>query len=127
MYLAEAARIATENHLPEAEKYDNPEMAANYRANLGLAARGRGDLDSALMLLEAARELAPAPHLQTQIDLWLAELYFERGERTAADEALMRAEARLAGGERGRLQAWAERLRQTQATPPNLTQSATYW
>jgi DNA-binding SARP family transcriptional activator/uncharacterized protein HemY len=97
----------------EAEKHDNPEMAATYRANLGLAARGRGDLDSALMLLETARQMAPAPHLQTQIDLWLTELYLERGERTAADEALTRAETQSAGSEQSRLHAWAERLRQT--------------
>jgi len=36
-----------------------------------------------------------ALHLQTQIDLWLAELYLKRGERTAAAEALSRAELRL--------------------------------
>jgi ATP/maltotriose-dependent transcriptional regulator MalT len=92
--------------LAETEHYGNLEQAANYRANLGLAARGRGDLDSALTLLETARTSAAgltAPHLQTQIDLWLAELYLERGERAAAGEALARAEARLAGGERKRL------------------------
>lgn len=97
--------------LAEAEKHDNPEMSAGYRANLGLAARGRGDLDSALTLLEAARQVAPASYLQTQIDLWLAELFFERGERAAAADALARAEARLAGIEYERLRAWAERLR----------------
>lgn len=106
--------------LAEAEWTGNLKQTANYRANLGLAARGRGDLDSALVLLEEARVAAAtlvAPHLQTQIDLWLAELYLERGERTAADEALTRAEARLAGGERGRLQAWAERLREQVVAP----------
>jgi tetratricopeptide (TPR) repeat protein len=92
--------------LVETEQYGNLEQAANYRANLGLVARGRGDLDGALMLLETARASAAsltAPHLQTQIDLWLAELYLQRGERTAANQALARAEARLVGGERKRL------------------------
>ncbi len=101
--------------LAEAERNGNLQQAANYRANLGLAARGRGDLDSALLLLEAARDsvaTSTARHLQLQIDLWLAELYLERGERAAAAEALTRAEARLAGSERRRLQAWAEQLRQ---------------
>jgi DNA-binding SARP family transcriptional activator/lipopolysaccharide biosynthesis regulator YciM len=100
--------------LAEAERNGNLQQAANYRANLGLAARGRGDLDGALMLLEAAHESAArltAPHLQIKIDLWLAELYLERGERAAANEALTRAEARLAGGGRQGLQAWAARLR----------------
>lgn len=100
--------------LAEAERRGNRIQAANYRANLGLAARGQGDLDSALVLLEGARaavEQLPAPHLRTQIELWLVELYLERGERAAADEALSRAERRLAGDERARLRAWAERLR----------------
>ena len=93
------------------EKYDNPEMTANHRANLCLGARGRGDLDGALMRLEATRESAPAAHLQTEIDLWLTELCIERGERAAADEALARAEARLAVEECGRPREWAERPR----------------
>jgi tetratricopeptide (TPR) repeat protein len=72
------------------ERMGDARQIANYRANLALAARGRGDLDGALMLFEAARDRAApldAAHLQTQIDLWLAELHFERGERTAADGA----------------------------------------
>jgi len=100
--------------LAETEQYGNPEQAANYRANLGLVARGRGDLDGALVSLEDSRASAAnltAPHLQIQIDLWLAELYLQRGERAAASESLSRAEARLVGGERKRLLAWAQRLR----------------
>ncbi|HBY97824.1 MAG TPA: hypothetical protein DEP84_28435 [Chloroflexi bacterium] len=103
----------------EAERRGNLNQVANYQANLGLAARGRGDLDGALMLLEAARasvERLTAPHLQTQIDLWLVELYLERGEDAAAKQALTRAEVRLVGGERARLQAWVEQLRGVQAT-----------
>ena len=36
----------------------NVEQAAGYHVNLGLAARGRGDLDEALVLLESARAAA---------------------------------------------------------------------
>jgi hypothetical protein len=52
-------------------------------------------------------------HLQTQIDLWLAALRVQRGERAAAQAALARAEARLAGRERRLLQAQAARIRAT--------------
>ncbi len=100
--------------LAESQAHGNREQAANYRANLALAARGRGDLDSALVFLEEAQRQAAAltaPHLQTQIDLWLAELYLERGERTAANEALGRAAARLKDGTRRKLIEWAQRLR----------------
>jgi hypothetical protein len=81
---------------------------------LGLAARGRGDLDSALILLEAAHESVStmlAPHLQTQVDLWLAETFLRRGERAAFEEALARAEKRLKGSGREQLREWAARLR----------------
>jgi ATP/maltotriose-dependent transcriptional regulator MalT len=100
--------------LVEAENYDNQRQAANIRANLGLVAQARGDLDGALMGLEAARRAATAitaPHLQIQIDLWLAELYLQREEQAAAREALARAEVGLVSGERRGLQAWAERVR----------------
>ncbi|GAB4533560.1 MAG: AAA family ATPase [Anaerolineae bacterium] len=99
--------------LGEAEKFNNHFQAANIRANLGLVARARGDLDEALAALEDAYRQAAAIsalHLRIQIDLWLAELYLERGEHSAAREALARAEANLAGGERHSLQAWAERI-----------------
>ena len=44
--------------LGEAEANGNIEQAAGYHVNLGLVAQGRGDLDGALGLLEAARESA---------------------------------------------------------------------
>ncbi len=100
--------------LVEAQASGNVEQAAGYYANLGLAARGRGDLDGALGLFEEASKLAgtlAAPHRQIQIDFWLTELYRERGERVAAKEALARAEARLASGQRKGLIEWAQRLR----------------
>ena len=100
--------------LVESEAHGNHEQSAGYRANLALAARGRGDLDGALVLLEQAQHQAAAltaPHLQTQVDLWLTELYLERGERAAAMEALSRAESRLGDGTRGKLIEWVQRLR----------------
>lgn len=101
--------------MAQAEHQRNQTQIAGYRANLGLAARGRGDLDAAVVLLEAARETLDrlaAAHLHTQIDLWLTELYAERGEHAAAADALGRAERRLAESDHTRLRAWAERLRQ---------------
>jgi DNA-binding SARP family transcriptional activator/predicted ATPase len=101
--------------LAEAERSGNATHSANLRANLGLVARGKGDLDSALVLLEQARQASekfPAPHLQTQIDLWLAEVFRARGERAAFEEALARAETRLAHTNRAQLIAWARRLRE---------------
>jgi DNA-binding SARP family transcriptional activator/tetratricopeptide (TPR) repeat protein len=98
----------------EAEKYDNSAYVANLRANLALAARAQGRLDEALSLLTLARQALTGvnnPHLQTQINLWLAELHLERREPDAAEAALVRAEQQLAGAERAGLQAWAGRIR----------------
>ena len=98
----------------EAEKFDNPIHAANIRANLALVARRRGDLDEALTLLTQAQKVVARvsnPHLQTQLDLWLAELHLQRGEQAVAKQALARAEARLAGANRRGLQAWAKQVR----------------
>lgn len=100
--------------MAESEAHGNREQSANYRANLGLVARGRGELDGALVLFEQAQQQAaslPAPHLQSQIDLWLTELYLARGERAAANETLTRAENRLKDETRASLVEWAERLR----------------
>ena len=100
--------------LAEAERNDNARQIANLHANLALAAQGRGELDEALTLLEAAHRQAaalPVPHLQIQIDLWLTELHRARNEHVAANEALKRAEARLKGSGRKWLMEWAKRLR----------------
>jgi DNA-binding SARP family transcriptional activator/predicted negative regulator of RcsB-dependent stress response len=99
--------------LTEAEQHQNQALAVNIRANLGAATRDLGKLDEALLLLETARRDAAAlvlPYLQTQIDLWLAELYLERGEHAAAREALARALADLSGSERHAQLAAAKRL-----------------
>jgi ATP/maltotriose-dependent transcriptional regulator MalT len=82
-----------------AVEHNNAAHVAKCRANLGLVARGRGDFDAALILLEEAAQLAApltARYMQAQIDLWLAELYLRRGEDAAAASALDRADARLA-------------------------------
>jgi tetratricopeptide (TPR) repeat protein len=112
--LPDEAEVWFKRALAEAEKYGNQLQAANIRANLGLVARARGDLEQALDLLETAQSAVAATsaaRLQTQVDLWLAELHLQRGERAAAEESLTQAEARLAGGERRGLQAWAKRVR----------------
>lgn len=100
--------------LAEAEAAGNVEQGAKCRANLALAARGRGDLSEALHLLEEATTLAApltARYLQAQIDLWLGEVRLALGDHRAARTALAQAEARLADGEYRRLIEWAARLR----------------
>ncbi len=99
--------------LAEAEAQGNARQAANYHANLGLAARAVGDPAAARVELEAARAAAAlltAPYLQTQIDLWLADLYQATGNPAAA-AALARAEAHLARGAGPGLRPTATRLR----------------
>ncbi len=86
--------------LADAGEHNNAAHAAKCRANLARIAQGRGDLDTALILLEEAAEMAApltARFMQAQIDLWLVEVYAARAERAAAADALARAEARLNG------------------------------
>ncbi len=100
--------------LHEAERNENAAHVANTHMNLGLVARARGDLDEALVLLNRARGEAarlPAQHLQIHIELHLAELFLQRGERAAAQESLKRAEALLANGERRQLREQLQQLR----------------
>ncbi len=112
---AEQATGWFQRALVEAEKNNNQALVANVRANLGLAARARGELDEALALQQAAWREAmnvAAPHLQIQIELWLVELHMQRNERAAAKEALARVEMKLLGSERAGLQQWAVRLKE---------------
>jgi ATP/maltotriose-dependent transcriptional regulator MalT len=79
-----------------AERFHNREQAANYRANLALVARWRGDVTGAIALLEQARGEASdlgAAYLQARIDGWLAEIYLAAGEHTAAAAASARVPA----------------------------------
>ncbi len=100
--------------LAEARLHNNVAHMAKCRATLSQAARGRGDLDAALILLDEAAELAAplaARFLQAQIDLWLTELYLDRGEIIAAAEVLKRGEDRLAGSHYRRLIERSQTLR----------------
>ena len=100
--------------LAEATAQGNTRQAANYHANLGLAARAAGDPATARIELETAYAAAApltAPYLQTQIDLWLTDFYHATGDPAAAATALTRAEAHLARGAGAGLQADAARLR----------------
>ena len=102
--------------LAESKLRNNVAHAAKCRANLGRIAQGRGDLDSALLSLEEAAEIAAplvARFVQSQIDLWLAEVYLARRERSAAAAVLRRAETRLAGSHYGELIRRAAELRAT--------------
>ncbi len=124
MALAEGALDEAESWLnralTEAQNSRNQLQTANIHAKLGLVARQHGDLDLALKYLTQAYHALTnegATHLQTQIDLWLAELHLERGEPSAAEEALSSAEERLSGSERKGLQAWARRVRGTVSRP----------
>jgi DNA-binding SARP family transcriptional activator len=118
IYLAEGrwdeAEQWIEKSLAEAREHNNLAHVAKCHANLARIAQGRGDLDSALILLEEAEEIAArltARFMQAQIDLWLVEIYRARGERSAAAGALARAERRLAGSHYGGLLEWARELR----------------
>jgi predicted ATPase len=117
--LAESAWVEAEQWfqraIGEAEKTGNVVQAANSRANLGLAAQGKGDLDAALLLFETAWrtvDALQAPYLQTQVDLWLTRLHLQRGERVAAEETLRRAEERMQGKDYRRLKSLAKQLGQ---------------
>jgi tetratricopeptide (TPR) repeat protein len=93
-----AAEQAFQQALVLAEKYDNPSFAANVRAHLGRVAQSHGALDVAEQLLstaQAALQGETARYLQTQINLWLAEVQLQRGEQLAAAQNLGHAEASL--------------------------------
>ena len=98
-----------------AEKFNNMVHAANIRANLGRVAQKQGQLDEALALLTAAQQTVAdviTPHLQTLIDLWLAELYLERHEPVLGQQLLDDVNHRLKGTGRGSLQAWAKQVQE---------------
>jgi tetratricopeptide (TPR) repeat protein len=102
--------------ISEAEKSGNMVQVANYRANLGLTAQGRGELDAALLHFESALQTLNAqiaPFLQVQIHLWLTDLYMLRGERAAAEQSLHLASDLILEKGYQRLQSTAEKMRQT--------------
>jgi hypothetical protein len=71
-------------------------------------------LDEAEAWLTTAQAALPeetARYLQTQIDLWLADVQLQRGQRLAALENLGRAEVRLRQIQNPGLHRMAKRLR----------------
>jgi tetratricopeptide (TPR) repeat protein len=93
-----------------AMRLGNQGMITSYCAKRGLVARARGELAQAEGLLEDARKRADQGsdlHLQTRIDLWLAELHRDQGRDAQATSALDRAARRLCGHEGE--QAWLKR------------------
>lgn len=98
--------------LAEAERNDNTVQVAQYRADMGLVARARGQHAQAVTLLEDARSRltqASARRLLITIDLWLSEIEFERGCPDAAQCALDRAQEQLHGSDYTALHDWAKR------------------
>ncbi len=98
----------------EARAVGNVEQSANSLANLGLAARAGGDLEAALSHLLSAKDAVSGlrtPRLRAQIQLWLAELFLERGERAAALEALDSAIEVAKAADQERLRREADRLK----------------
>ncbi len=84
LYLGEWAEAAEafQHGLALAEDLGNLERQAGYRAGLALAARGQGNLASAITLLEEALTLVNERgywHLRIRIQLWLAETLLTRG------------------------------------------------
>jgi DNA-binding SARP family transcriptional activator len=89
------ATVWFERGLAEARQQHNHAQIASYYANLGRAAAGRGERDQAVTQLREGQQLAQTVTntlLQTQINLWLAELYLHDGDRPAAQAqfAMMR-------------------------------------
>lgn len=101
-----AAATDFQHALALAEKFDNPIFAANVRAHLGRVAQARGALDQAYTWLTAAKAAVTgdtALYLQSQIDLWLAELHLQRDDHPAAEASLRLAEARFRNGQQYRV------------------------
>jgi DNA-binding SARP family transcriptional activator len=84
LYLGEweQAEESFKHGLALAEELGSLERQAGYRGGLALAARGRKDFDPAIHLLEEALALIAEQgywHLRTRLQLWLAEILFEKG------------------------------------------------
>lgn len=97
-----------------AESFGNSALVAGYHANLARATSGRGDLETALADMQAARKEADActdRYLLCRIDLWLAELHHARGETAASIAALARADAFLANHDYALLRQRARKIK----------------
>ncbi|MFL5656366.1 MAG: AAA family ATPase [Ktedonobacteraceae bacterium] len=93
LYLGEWAQAtqAFQQGLTLAEDLGNLERQAGYRAGLALAARGQGNLETAITLLTEALSIISARgywHLRVRIQLWLAETLFIQGHLPEAQAHL---------------------------------------
>jgi tetratricopeptide (TPR) repeat protein len=93
LYLGEweAAEESFQHGLSLAEDLGSLERQAGYRGGLALAARGRGDSESAGRLLEEALALIDGQgywHLRTRLQLWLAETLLEQARYTEAGQII---------------------------------------
>lgn len=107
--------------LEEARIYDNLTHAANIQANLGCVAMARGDYEAAEEELLAAYAAVPstsAPHLQIQIELWLAELYIA-WKKPDARRLLDSAQEKLRDSQRRALQEQADGIAALLASAPS--------
>ena len=115
LYLAEWTKAAESFQLglDLAEELGNLERQAGYRGGLALAARGEGDLESGIALLEEAIALIADQgywHLRTRLKLWLAEIRFDRQEYMALAPLLEEALAITRSHQRTLLLVQAQRL-----------------
>jgi DNA-binding SARP family transcriptional activator len=97
-----------------AEDLGSLERQAGYRGGLALAARGQGDLDAGILLLEEALALISGQgywHLRARLQLWLAEILFERERLTEAAQSLDEAMVIADGHHRKLLQVKGQCLR----------------
>ena len=97
------------------QRSDTQAQLAELYANLGRAARGRGDLAAATRLLRRASTMihqADIPFQRAQIDLWLADLYSVSGKEDAARALLEQIEPSLQDSGWRQLQSRAAQIAQ---------------
>jgi len=97
-----------------AEELGSLERQAGYRGGLALAYRGRKEFDSAIRLLEEALALIADQgylHLRTRLQIWLADILFEKGCLAEAARPLEEALSIARDHHRTLLLVQAERLR----------------
>jgi len=116
LYLGEwdPAEESFRRGLALAEELGSLERQAGYRGGLALAARGRKDFDSAIRLLDEALALIAEQgywHLRTRLQLWLADILFEKGRFADCAKPLEEALAIARHHHRTLLLVQAERLR----------------
>lgn len=98
----------------EAERFGNVSLMATFHASMGRLAQERGQLDTAVDLLETARTqaaLASEKYMQAELDLALSELHVARGDTERAHAALEQATEKLCHRDYPLLYEQAERLR----------------